>query len=141
MAVPTGSGTETVQSVLLEDVNASQVTIIQGVQHHIYTVLSVTVNCRSVHASLNSIALYLKGYDSHAGTTDQYVYLANWIAVQDETFVWNDKFSFFGYEPSSNTQAARAAQAGSAAQKLQLNTAHADCKVDITCTFIDQDWS
>ena len=141
MAVPTGSGTETVQSVLLEDVNASQTTIIEGVQHHIYTVLSVTINCRSVHASSNDMALYLKGYDSAAGESDQYIYLANWVGVLDQTFVWNDKFSFFGYEPSSNTQAARAAQAGSTSQKLQLNTSNAACKVDITCTYIDQDWS
>tara|TARA_R100001082_G_C4352078_1_gene155012 strand:+ start:302 stop:733 length:432 start_codon:yes stop_codon:yes gene_type:complete len=143
MAVPTGSGTETLHSALFEDVANSAVDLITGVQHHIYTVLSVTARCVGVDSSTSNrtVYLYITGYDSTAGASAQTIYLANWQAVDGETFVWNDKISFFGYEPSSNTQSARAAQAGSTAQYLKMLTADADTKLDVTCTYIDQDWS
>ena len=143
MAVPTGGGTETIHSVLMEDVNATTQTLITGVQHHIYTVLSITIRTVGVHAttSNNDVNVYLVGYDSVAGATGENINLLNYTAVNKNTFVWNDKFSFFGYEPSSNTQLARAAQGSNTPQYLKIETGHADCKIDVTCTFIDQDWS
>lgn len=141
MALPTGSGTETIHSALFEDIISTPVDLITGVQHHVYTVLSVIVCVQAVHASANQITFNLVGYDSKAGASGETITLAVWDGVLNETFVWNDKFSFNGYEPSSNTQAARAAQAGSTAQKLQIDTEDSSCKIDVTVTYIDQDWS
>ena len=143
MAIPSGSGTETIHSVLMEDVSSTTQTLITGVQHHIYTVLSITIRTVGVHATAgnNDVNIYLTGYDSVAGASGENINLLNYTAVNKNTFVWNDKFSFFGYEPSSNTQVARAQQAGSTPQYLKIETGHADCKIDVTCTFIDQDWS
>ena len=141
MAVPTASGSEAIHSASFEDVcNEGQV-IITGEQHHIYTVLSVIVQCLGVHASANLIELYLLGYDSNGGASGQACHLARWTGVVNETFVFNDKFSFFGYEPSSNSQAARVAQAGSVAQQLHIYSPNTDCKFDCHVTYIDQNWT
>ena len=144
MAIPTGSGTETIHSVLMEDVSATTQTLITGVKHHIYTILSITLRTVGVHStagSNNDVNVYLTGYDSVAGASGENINLLNYNAVNKSTFVWNDKFSFFGYEPSSNTQLARAAQGSNTPQYLKIETGSTDCKVDVTCTFIDQDWS
>lgn len=141
MAVPTGSGTETLHSGLFEDVNATATTIITGVQHHVYTVLSVIVCCKAVHSSANGVHLRLSAYDSLAGATAQDITLGIWTASLNSTFVWNDKFSFFGTDPSANTQAGRAAQGTTTAQLLKISTDAGDCKVDVAVTFIDQDWT
>ena len=67
-----------------------------------------------------------------------------------ETYVWNDKFSFFGVEPTgiSGTgptadayQEALAAQGGSARQAFQFLVTDAADNYDVTCTYLDQDWS
>ena len=138
MALDTSAGTETLHSAHFEEVSTSTVALITGVQHHIYTVLSVIVRKTSNSGTSNDVTLFVNGYDSTAGATDQTLHIVKWEADSESTFVWNDKFSFNGYEPSSNTQAARAAQAGSVAQHLKLTTSHADCKVDVTVTYIDQ---
>jgi len=141
MAVPTGSGTETLHSSLFEDVANSAQSIITGVQHHTYSVLSILMNCTGMHEDTNDVRVYLVGYDRTAGASAQEIQLLRWDANLYETFTWNDRFSFFGKEGGANTQAGAAAQAGSAVQYLKVVTGHADCKVDVTCTYIDQDWS
>ena len=83
----------------------------------------------------------LTGYDSAGSASAQVINVFQYTPVVGETFVYNDKFSFFGYEPSSNTQAARAAQAGSAAQHLYILTGGSGTAVDVVCTFIDADFS
>ena len=47
MAVPTGSGTETLHSHWFEDVDNMQ-TLIYGVQHHVYTVKSIIIYCEGL---------------------------------------------------------------------------------------------
>lgn len=138
MALVTSAGTETLQCAFFEDVDDTAVSLITGVQHHIYTVVSVIARKVSNSGSSNNVDLYFTGYDSNAGDSGVTIYLAKWEMGSEETFVFNDKFSFNGYEPSSNTQAARAAQAGTTAQYLKILTSHADCKVDVTVTYIDQ---
>ena len=78
MAVPTGSGTETIHSHLFEDVDATQ-TLILGVQHHIYTVLSIIVKCHVLNATTDKGYINLIGYDLHgaahvAQDMNQYIY-------------------------------------------------------------------
>jgi len=138
MALDTSAGTETLHTILLEDVANSAKTLITGVQHHIYTVLSISLYFVGAPTG-EDFTVYLTGYDSSAGASGETI---NLMYIRDpavrSTFVWNDKFSFNGYEPSSNTQAARAAQAGSAAQSLNVVSTNASYIADITCTYIDQ---
>lgn len=149
MAVPTGSGTETLHSALFEDVDATQ-TLILGVQHHIYTVVSVIVSCNVLNATSDFFYLNLIGYDSHEGTSAQTMQIARGNIQVGETYVWNDRFSFNGYEPAdfasggltaAADQIALAAQAGSVAQQLSFTMTHATDDFDVTVTYIDQDWS
>ena len=63
-----------------------------------------------------------------------------------ETFVWNDKFSFNGYEPTdfagpmadATKQDAIADQGSSVAQVLKVTAEHASDNFDVICTYIDQ---
>ena len=69
-----------------------------------------------------------------------------WQGANNETFVWNDKFSFNGYEPSNFTgamdgvddQNAIADQGSGVAQYLWTNTTHADDNFEVLITYIDQ---
>ena len=145
MAIARGAGTEIVRSVLLEAVANSAKPVIFGVAHHVYTVLSITSFAVAVATDANWIGAYLTGYDSMAGTTGETI----WIFKNDmsvaQTFVWNDKFSFNGNEPTDFTgpvddaakQNAIADQAQATAQVLYMISEGAD-NFDITCTFIDQ---
>ena len=61
------------------------------------------------------------------------------------TFVWNDKFSFNGYEPVDQNANLTAAgqiavheQGSSVAQTLSCSTEHADTDIQVTVTYIDQ---
>ena len=150
MAVPTGSGTETLHSHFFEDVDALQ-TLIYGVQHHIYTVLSVIVYCNALDATTDFGYLQIKTYDNHSASgTGSTKILARFNPQVGETFVWNDKFSFNGYEPSGTAvmspavQILNAAQGGSADAEFQFTMTSADSggqDYDVGITYIDQDWT
>ena len=117
--------------------------LIQGEQHHIYTVLSIICHC-SYDAIANAnegLTVGITGYDHIGGDSAQsmFIFVHKDAEIKGrDTFVWNDKFSFNGYEPSSNTQAAIAAQGGSVSQKLFATKGHANDSWHITVTFIDQ---
>ena len=116
MAVPTGSGTETLHSHFFENVDGTQ-TLIYGVQHHVYTVLSVIVYCEVLNATTDFGYLQMKGYEAHdtsgSGST---MILARFNPQVGETYVWNDKFSFNGTEPSGTAALSAAVQILIAAQ-------------------------
>ena len=92
------------------------------------------------------INLNVTGYDSNGGTTAQEIVLLSRTIVAGETFVWNDKFSFNGYEPTNFTgpmddttkQNAIADQGSSVAQKLRIYLSNASADLDIIVTYIDQ---
>ena len=148
MAIARGAGTEIIRSILLEDITDTVRPVIVGVQHHIYTVLSIIVNCRTLASAGNYVEFYIKGYDSQGGTTAQSHYILHQpFQAVNETFVWDNKFSFNGYEPVNFTgpmdgyakQDAIADQANTGSDAQSLNVyASASCGFDITCTFIDQ---
>ena len=147
MAVPTGSGTETLHSHWFEDVDATQ-TLIYGVQHHVYTVLSIIVYCEVLNATTDFGYLQLKTYDNHSASgTGSTMIFARFNPQVGETYVWNDKFSFNGYEPSGTAvmsaavQILNAAQGGSAGAELQFDMTHATDDYNIGITYLDQDWS
>jgi len=147
MAVPTGSGTETLHSHFFEDVDATQ-TLIYGVQHHVYTVLSVIVYCEVLNDPADFGYLQIKTYDNHSTSgTGKTMILARFNLQVGETYIWNDRFSFNGYEPSGTAvmspavQILNAAQGGSADAEFQFTMTHATDDYNIGITYIDQDWS
>ena len=131
MAVPSGSGTETVHAHHFDDVDATQ-TLIFGVQHHVYTVLSVIVYCIALDATTDIMYLYVKAHSGHQGTSGNVHYLTSANLQVAETFVWNDKFSFNGVEPTGTNvlSAFSMTSADSGGQNY-----------DVHCTYLDQDWT
>ena len=144
MAIARGAGTEIIRTAMFEDVaGAGTKNLIIGEQHHIYTVLSVlmyTVNAAGY------IDLMINGYDSNGGTTAQDIVILSRTLVAAETFVWNDKFSFNGFEPTNFTgpmddttkQNAIADQGSSVSQKLNIYLSNSSADLDIIVTYIDQ---
>ena len=146
MAIARGAGTEIIRCVNLEDVDDSHDILIYGVQHHIYTVLSILCFCNAVDTAGNYIQCYLLGYDALGGSTDTAHYIFQQDMLEHQTFVWNDKFSFNGGEPSNFTgpmdnatkQDAIADQGNGTAQILKMHAEHASDNFDVICSFIDQ---
>ena len=146
MAIARGAGTEIIRSVMLDDLDSTTTKLIVGVQHHIYTVLSIIFHAATWQAAGNYCRVALRGYDSKGGTTASEIIIFQENLNAGQTFVWNDKFSFNGYEPTNFTgpmddatkQDAIADQGSSVAQELRLFTQHASDAGHITVTYIDQ---
>ena len=151
MAVPTGSGTEVLKAHSFEDINVLLTDLIIGVQHHTYTVLSYISHCTSVGSASDVGMLQLRGYDSFGGTTNSVIQIVTYTLAANETFVWNDKFSFFGAEPANFTgplstaaeQVLISAQGstGPVAQTLEHSATDTAAIYDVHVTFLDQDWT
>ena len=145
MAIARGAGTEIIRSASFEDVDDNVQILIEGVQHHIYTVLSVICYVNTM-SSPRYLRMRLKGYDSNAGTTAQEHIIFKQVLSVDETFVWNDKFSFNGFEPvdfagpmdDATKQDAIADQGGSVVQSLGMDSEHADDNFTVMLSFLDQ---
>ena len=146
MAIARGAGTEIIRSIHVAGIADTAKPLIYGVQHHIYTVLSVIVEAQALNADGDWINMYLLGYDSNPGTTGHNLHIFKQDMSVAETFVWNDKFSFNGYEPidftgpvdSEAKQDAIADQGSSVRQILYIDAEHASDNFDVICTFIDQ---
>jgi len=148
MAISRGAGTEIIRSVLLEDVADAHGVLIYGEQHHIYTVLSITVYAVALASAGNQAMSYVFGYDAKGSDTGSVINIFKQSMQVDQTFVWNDKFSFNGHEPTDFSagagadsiakQNAIADQGSSTHQELRIvGTGGAD-RFDCTCTYIDQ---
>jgi hypothetical protein len=145
MAISRGAGTEIIRSIHLEEVDATASVLIFGEQHHIYTVLSVIVYCISKSGTNNYFEMRLNGYDSKAGNDGRPMIIFQQNIAAEETFVWNDKFSFNGHQPTDFTppmddatkQNAIADQGGTV-QKLEVNSQGSPDNFDVHVTYIDQ---
>jgi hypothetical protein len=151
MAIARGAGTEIIRTHLFEDADDQQQELIIGEQHHIYTVLSATFFCNA-RSGFENGNLKLNGWDAFAGASNQTIHIATIDVPAGETYVWNDKFSFNGFEGATHSgrfgagdaaadlayQNYIADQAGSVVQSLVNYTDSASTTFDITCTFIDQ---
>ena len=151
MAIARGAGTETLRSHIFNAVNGTQKLII-GEQHHIYTVLSITIYTIALNASTDTCGVRFVCWEGHAGTTvgEPVLFKAN--PQVGETYIWNDKFSFNGFEPTGvsgqygagNDAAdiayhnAIADQGGSVVQSLEAFVTSTSDNYSITVTFIDQ---
>ena len=150
MAIARGAGTEILRSIHARDIDtqAAGQTLIRGVQHHIYTVLSIIFCPITWQASGNYVRVWIDGYDAKAGATDQQFYIFQQDIDNLQTYVWNDKFSFNGYEPTDFTlsdmliteamQDAIADQGSSVPQYLKITTENASDQGSVTCSYIDQ---
>ena len=146
MAISRGAGTEILRCASFEEIDGATSTIIYGVQHHIYTVLSVLFYSQAIQAAGNYVNMRLVGYDSKGGTTAQSMYIFRHDMNQQDTFVWDTKFSFNGFEPTdfvgplddATKQDAIADQGSSVPQQLVVYTEHADDNFDVHLTYIDQ---
>ena len=146
MAIARGAGTEIIRCHQFESMDSTDRTVIFGVQHHIYTVLSIIIYAKIIQAAGNYAAVDLHGYDITGGTTAQVIGIFRQDMQLNQTFVWNDKFSFNGHEPVDFTdnidsivkQDAIADQGSAVPQKLVMNAENASDAFELTCTFIDQ---
>ena len=146
MAISRGPGTEIIRNGWWEGIDATERKLIIGVQHHIYTVMSICVHCISLAATSDRLIFRINGFDHKAGTTNiDHIFLrANVQAA--ETFVWNDKFSFNGAESANYTgpmnsiadQNLAADQASTpVAQELRVQATGADV-FEIGISYLDQ---
>ena len=145
MAIARGAGTEIIRSIQLHEVDTVDRFLIVGEQHHIYTVLSIIIKCESVATAGNWINVYFSGYDSNGAATALGMSLFKQEMQTGQTFVWNDKFSFNGFEPvdfaaglDATKQNAIADQGSAVSQKLSIVAENASDNFDVFCTYIDQ---
>ena len=145
MAIARGAGTEIIRSIQLHEVDTVDRFLIVGEQHHIYTVLSIIIKCESVATAGNWINVYFSGYDSNGAATALGMSLFKQEMQTGQTFVWNDKFSFNGFEPvdfaaglDATKQNAIADQGSAVSQKLSIVAENANDNFDVFCTYIDQ---
>ena len=149
MAIPTGSGTEVLKAHSFEDINADNTDLIIGIKFHTYTLLSYISHCTSLGTAATDVGrLQLRCFDAFAGTTNSVVQIATYQIQALETFVWSDKFSFFGGEPANQgimndaaTQLAIGVQNSSVVQTLEHGATDTAAIYDVHVTFIDQDWT
>ena len=146
MAIARGAGTEIIRTAHFGTVDSTATQMIIGVQHHIYTVLSIVVMATSVQNDGNWVDVYFDAFDSKGAASGADIKIFRQAMNGQETFVWNDKFSFAGYEPTDFSgalstvaeQDALADQGSSTSQILWVATQHADDDMDETITYIDQ---
>ena len=146
MAIARGAGTEIIRSAQFESIINADVTLIWGEAHHIYTVLSIIIygNAGNGHGYCR-----LFGWDALAGGSNSENFLFKITSMPaGDTYVWNDKFSFNGAEPSASVvsgvmgsateQNGIADQGSTNYQRLCYHTSAAGTKHDVSITYIDQ---
>ena len=145
MAISRGAGTEIIRSHHFEAVNDTVQNMIYGVQHHVYTILSIIVQAQGLNAANDWIACRIDGYDSKGSDAGESIFIFQHDMLVGQTFVWNDKFSMNGFGPTDFTGAMNGADdqdaiadQGGSAQILQIYGEHSSDNFDVTITFIDQ---
>ena len=97
-------------------------------------------------ATTHYVTLNILSYDAFGGTETENHQIFRQVIAEQETFVWNDKFSFMGGDPTDFTgpmdsaakQDAIADQDGGTANQLRLYTSAASTTYDVCVTFLDQ---
>ncbi len=147
MAIARGAGTEIIRCHNFIDIDDTARKLIIGVQHHIYTVLSVVVHANALNAPGDWFKLSVLGYDNTDSASNQRVTIFKQAMNTGETFVFNDKFSFNGAEPTgyagtlddATKQDAIVDQANSGqVQFLEGDAGAAADDFHVIVTFIDQ---
>ena len=115
MAIPSGSGTEVLKVGLNTSTSSTENLLINGVANHIYTVLSVVI-CETSNNS-ETFDLYVK----NDGSTIFYL-VKDQVLAPKKTFVFNDRIVLVSTDELSFA-------------------AGGTCDIDITTSYIDQDWT
>ena len=146
MAIARGAGTEIIRTAHFYDIsNSTNTKLIIGVQHHIYTILNITVYAIGSYTPF-TVSGVLHGYDADNGTSGVDMIMFKNSIQTGESFVWNDKFSFNGAEPTDFTgamdgaddQDAIADQAQNTAQYFWIDTGSNSDSFNAFVTYIDQ---
>ena len=146
MAIARGAGTEIIRTAWATDVDDTEQKLIIGVQHHIYTVLSVIVHCRALNAATDTLILQINPcWDIKTGAAST-MRIMNEVIPVNSTFTFNDKFGFNGSYPTGISgimdtaaeQDAIADQGAATAQILSASATHASDNFVIGVTYIDQ---
>ena len=148
MAIVRAAGTEIIRAHHFTALDDTVQDLIVGVQHHIYTVLSVIVHCHALQASGNYFQMHITGFSSgETVASNQTIKIFQHdFGSAGETFIWDTKFSFNGAEGTAlsdrlSTAAEQdliADQATTTAQVLRCQTENAADRYHVTVTFIDQ---
>ena len=147
MAIARGAGTEIIRSIHVDDLDSAGRIFIFGEKHHIYTVLSVIAFAYTSATSGNWLSMTMQAYDALGGTTNGDIGIFKQKMSQEETFVWDTKFSFNGHEPNSSytgpfdtiaKQNLIADQDSTTPQKLYLATENGGDNFHVHVTYIDQ---
>ena len=116
MTIPSGGGSEVSKIAHYAGVSNSEQVILNGVANHIYSILSIII-CETGGAA-ETFDLYI---DDDGGGTD-YELLSDQAIGANETFVFSEKLILSGTD------------------HLCIITASA-ANVDVTISYIDQDWT
>lgn len=150
MAISRGAGTEIIRTIHYhyDAANTTDQQLIIGEQHHIYTVLNIICFADyGVTSQNDGLTFKLQAFDCSDGSANQTIKIFSLGKTYgQQTFTWNDKFSFNGYDAtgfsggmsSHAEQNALADQGGSNAQQLLMTKGHNNDKWMVTCTYIDQ---
>ena len=121
MAIPSGSGSE-VLKVVYETYASGTVSLITSGANEIITILSIIV-CETNNTEEELYLMIDAARNDVSGTAGQDIFLLYQTPIgKKQTFVWNDKFVFYGGDVLKF-------YAGSAGD------------MDITVSYIVQDWS
>ena len=121
MAIPSGSGTE-VLKVVYETYTSGTVSLITSGANEIITILSI-IACEKGAVAEELYLVIDAARNDVSGTADQDIRILNATPLgAKQTFVWNDKFVFYGGDVLKF-------YAGSAGI------------IDVTVSYIVQDWS
>jgi hypothetical protein len=151
MAISRGAGTEIIRTAHFEYIaaNTTAQVLIFGVQHHIYTVLSLSFyNVQTATTDSNTtLATYIDGYDCIDGSNADTLLFRTGVTNGFSTFIYNDKISFNGHGPTDFAGGAGVdsiakqdaiADQGGAVQKLMCQKGHNNDLWNISITYIDQ---
>jgi len=116
MTIPTGSGSETLKIAHIAGVTNSENVLINGVANHIYSILTITI-CETAGAA-ETFDLYI---DDDGGGTDYYI-LKDFAIGSKETFIYDNRLVLSGTD-----------------HLCAITASSAD--LDITISYIDQDWT
>jgi len=116
MAIPSGSGSETLKRGVFTETDTTEIKILDGVNLHLYTVLSIVIT-ETVGAA-EQFSLWLDA--SAAGTNYEIVSYQNLGA--NETFIFNDRLVLMNTDEL-------------------LFKSFGTCNIDIVISYIDQDWT
>ena len=118
MAIPSGSGTEVLKNSIIQHGGTGESAIITGVANHIYTVISII----AYNDASSAKDLILQIDKQNAGTDYRLMSGPPSEVAAYSTFVWGDRFVMTGTD------------------RLVVTSASGS-DFEITCSYIDQDWT